>query len=595
MPGFSLHQPRGREFTGGDLLAQSLKHLGVEVAFGLHGGHLDAFLMGCEAVGIRLVDTRHETVAVQAAEGYARMSNKPAVCFVTANSGFSNGLPGLATAYGDRSPILCITSSPPTRDTENNSLQGSIDQVVAARPVTKFAHRVIAPEECPRLVSHALRVAHSGAPGPVLLDFPIDILFSPINPKLISWGSINSPPSYPPAPHVEAVEAAANFLANAKRPVIITGTGSRSPLARGDLFKLAESFNIPVFNTSKFATYNPKSNMLANGTAGSLAKLPFAQLARPDLVVLLGARTGMFLGGRSSAIIPEDCRLVHVDCDGSDIGRTLPVDLGIVSDAGTFTSALWKRLEGNFQGQIDVPWVQAVLNLASSESPFEKEPEETTSGSLHPYHAVKNLVSAIKPGSIIVLDGGEASAWVGDIAWKCQPSLVITATGYLGFLGNGFGYSLGLAIAAPQRKVINIQGDGSAGFHFMELDTYKRFNLNIVTVVVNNSRWGMSINGQDLVYGAQNPARPISSLSSGTEYDVVAAGLQNAATKLARIADIKRTVSCLQSQPGPSCVNLIVDHKPIHPITSAMVGLTDDPNYVVVPYYDNIPRAHYKL
>lgn len=335
--------------------------------------------------------------------------------------------------------------------------------------------------------------------------------------------------------------------------------------------------------------------MLANGTAGSLAKLPFAQLARPDLVVLLGARTGMFLGGRSSAIIPEDCRLVHVDCDGSDIGRTLPVDLGIVSDAGTFTSALWKRLEGNFQGQIDVPWVQAVLNLASSESPFEKEPEETTSGSLHPYHAVKNLVSAIKPGSIIVLDGGEASAWVGDIAWKCQPSLVITATGYLGFLGNGFGYSLGLAIAAPQRKVINIQGDGSAGFHFMELDTYKRFNLNIVTVVVNNSRWGMSINGQDLVYGAQNPARPISSLSSGTEYDVVAAGLQNAATKLARIADIKRTVSCLQSQPGPSCVNLIVDHKPIHPITSAMVGLTDDPNYVVVPYYDNIPRAHYKL
>ncbi|KAJ5591315.1 hypothetical protein N7450_005287 [Penicillium hetheringtonii] len=406
MPGFSLHQPRGREFTGGDLLAQSLKHLGVEVAFGLHGGHLDAFLMGCEAVGIRLVDTRHETVAVQAAEGYARMSNKPAVCFVTANSGFSNGLPGLATAYGDRSPILCITSSPPTRDTENNSLQGSIDQVVAARPVTKFAHRVIAPEECPRLVSHALRVAYSGAP--------------------------------------EAVEAAANFLANAKRPVIITGTGSRSPLARGDLFKLAESFNIPVFNTSKFATYNPKSNMLANGTAGSLAKLPFAQLARPDLVVLLGARTGMFLGGRSSAIIPEDCRLVHVDCDGSDIGRTLPVDLGIVSDAGTFTSALWKRLEGNFQGQIDVPWVQAVLNLASSESPFEKEPEETTSGSLHPYHAVKNLVSAIKPGSIIVLDGGEASAWVGDIAWKCQPSLVITATGYLGFLGNGFGYSSGL-------------------------------------------------------------------------------------------------------------------------------------------------------
>ncbi|CAG8022915.1 unnamed protein product [Penicillium salamii] len=165
MAGFQLQYPHDREINGGDLLAQCLKYAGVEVAFGLHGGHLDAFLMGCEAVDIRLIDTRHETVAVQAAEGYSRISNKLGVCFVTANSGFSNGLAGLATAYGDRSPIICITSSPPLRDTENNALQGSIDQVVAAQPVTKFAHRVVVPEECPRIVSHAIRVALSGAPG----------------------------------------------------------------------------------------------------------------------------------------------------------------------------------------------------------------------------------------------------------------------------------------------------------------------------------------------------------------------------------------------------------------------------------------------
>lgn len=336
--------------------------------------------------------------------------------------------------------------------------------------------------------------------------------------------------------------------------------------------------------------------MLANGTAGNLAKLPFVQLARPDLVILLGTRTGMFLGGRSSAIIPEEnCKLIHIDCDGSDIGRTLPIDLGIVSDAGTFASALANNIGETFQGSVDKLWVQAVLELASAESPFEKEPEQTGSGRLHPYHAVKNVISAIEPGSIIVLDGGEASAWVGDNAWRSNPSLVVTATGYLGFLGNGFGYSLGLAIAAPERKVVNMQGDGSAGFHLMELDTYKRFNLNIMTLVINNFQWGMSINGQDLVYGTEHPARPVSSLSSGTKYDVVATGLQNTAAKLSRIADIQGTVSKLQSQSGPSCINLLVDHKPVHPITTAMVGLTDDPNYVVVPYYDNIPRAHYKI
>ncbi|KAJ5280519.1 hypothetical protein N7478_005891 [Penicillium angulare] len=596
MAGFPLHYPSARELTGGDLLAQSLKQLGVEVAFGLHGGHLDAFLMGCEEIGIRLIDTRHEAVAVQAAEGYCRISTKPGVCFVTANSGFSNGLAGLATAYGDRSPILCITSSPPIRDTENNSLQGSIDQVVAAHPITKFAHRVVAPEECPRIVSHAFRLAQSSPPGPVLLDFPIDVLFSPVHPKLISWGSITSPKSYPPGPHRDAIDAAAQMITNAKRPVIITGTGARTFETRESLFKLAETCSIPVFNTSKYASCRPQSVMLCRGTAGVLGQLQSAQIPRPDLILLLGARTGMFLGGRNGAIIPDtDCALIQVDCDGGEIGRSLPVDLGVVSDIEAFTSAMNRKLGTAYQGSVDKFWVQAVLNLSLAEPPYEREPKEISPGHLHPYHALKYLFSAVDPGSIIVLDGGEASVWAGDLAWRSQPSIVMTATGYLGFLGNGFGYTLGSAIAAPDRKVVNIQGDGSAGFHLMELDTYKRFNLNVMTVVVNNSTWGMSINGQDLVYGDGTHLRPISSLNPNTEYDIVAKGLQNAAAKIDRIADIQHTVAHLQSLPGPSCINLIVDRKPVHPVTTAMVGLTDTPNAVSVPYYDNIPRAHYNI
>lgn len=104
-------QPKSRELLGGDLVAQSLAQLGVNVAFGLHGGHLDSFLIGCHLAGIHLIDTRHETVAVQAAEGYAKLSGNVGVCFVTANSGFSNGLPGLATAFADRSPIFVVTVS----------------------------------------------------------------------------------------------------------------------------------------------------------------------------------------------------------------------------------------------------------------------------------------------------------------------------------------------------------------------------------------------------------------------------------------------------------------------------------------------------
>lgn len=105
----------------------------------------------------------------------------------------------------------------------------------------------------------------------------------------------------------------------------------------------------------------------------------------------------------------------------------------------------------------------------------------------------------------------------------------------------------------------------------------------------------MSSNGQDIVYGSMNPVRPISALSSATEYEVVAKGLQNAVAKISHISEIRSTVAKLQAQSGPSCINLIVDRKPVHPITTAMVGLTDDPHSVVVPYYDNIPRAYYKV
>jgi hypothetical protein len=170
-----LKQPSHRELSGGDLLAQCLRQLGVEVAFGVHGGHLDAFLVGCAENDIRLVDTRHEEVAIQAAQGYAKVSHKAGVAFVTANSGYGNSLPGIATAFADRSPVVVVTSSPPLRDAETNCLQGSLDQVVVATPMTKFAHRIVQAEEIPRLVAHAHRVACTGAPG--VFCFPLVYVF----------------------------------------------------------------------------------------------------------------------------------------------------------------------------------------------------------------------------------------------------------------------------------------------------------------------------------------------------------------------------------------------------------------------------------
>ncbi|KAH8819829.1 acetolactate synthase I/II/III large subunit [Xylogone sp. PMI_703] len=593
MQPLNLQHPKHRELSGGDLLAQCLRALGVEVAFGIHGGHLDAFLVGCAEADIRLVDTRHETVAVQAAEGYAKVSGKVGVAFVTANSGFANGLPGLASAIADRSPIFVVTSSPPLRDAETNCLQGFLDQVVVAKPLTKFAHRVVQVEEIPRLVAHAFRVATAGAPGPVLIDFPIDILFRPVQLDQISWGSIGAPLPLPPAPNSHAISQTVNLWKAAKRPVLIIGSGSRTSEISKELLSLVETTQTPVFQSQKgFGTF-PIDHPLQAGLAGNLVKLLLGNQPQPDLVIMLGARTGMFLAGRTGAILPSNgCKYVQVDTDAGEIGRQIPVDVGIVSDVLQALISLNKEAEKHpFRAPQE--WTAAASKLKTEPNPFEKD-QQVIDGRLHPHFAAKTLLSSLEPGSIICIDGGECGGWTTEVLEVARPSQTLFAAGYLGMLGNGYGYALGASVAAPTRQVINIQGDGSAGFHIAELDTYARHQLNILTVVYNNQVWGMSQHGQDLVYGEKTPARPVSSLSPKMAFHKAAEGFGVKSARVNDLKELEKTVKQFGKTRDPALIEMIVSDKPVHPSTIAMVSATDDPNWIVVPYYDNIPRPFYK-
>ncbi|KAJ4362930.1 hypothetical protein N0V83_010047 [Neocucurbitaria cava] len=610
----NLKQPKGRELLGGDLLAQCLYQLGVKTIFGLHGGHLDAFLMGCTDMDMELIDTRHETVAVQAAEGYAKVSGKTGCCFVTANSGFCNGLPGLATAFADRSPILCITSSPPLRDAETNALQGFHDQVVLAKPVTKFAHRFTTVQEIPRIVSLAWRATSAGAPGPVLLDFPIDILFTPVDEiERVSWGNITGPPVSLPGPDPNAVKELVGLIKAAERPAVIVGTGARG--AVDEIANLASAINLPIFHSPKFSTGIPSSHPLHAGSALQLALLSATQKPHPDLIILLGARTGFLLGGRGGAVVPtSNCKIVQIDVDGSEIGRSEHVDLGIISDIKLAIAALTTQLQSSTEKQFKVAesWTKTALGLKSWRAPHnESEPViDKENGHLHPYHAVKAIYRALPASSIICIDGGEAGGWALQLLPEApSPALAMVTTGYLGFLGNGWGYSLGAAVADRSKLVVNIQGDGSAGFHLAELDTYKKFGLKVLTVVVNNCVWGMSQAGQEMIYGHLTDKKPASALRKETRYDVVAEGFgmtgvlvdTTTATKekgkegeKGALEAVGKAVEEVVKSGGPGLIDLRVSPHPYQDSTKAMVGATKDPDVIVVPYYDNLPRPYYK-
>jgi len=413
--------------------------------------------------------------------------------------------------------------------------------------------------------------------------------------EAISWGSINRPLPYSPGPAPEAIQEAVELWTQAERPAIITGTGARGTSFAENFLKLAETTNTPVFYSPKYGSVIPHGHKLRGGPAVRLALLGATNKQPPDLIILLGARTGFLLGGRSGAVLPNsNCKFIHVDVDGTEIGKSHPIDCGVVSSSQNFVSSMLSALEGKSAASSD-EWVKTATSLKDLKNVNDDQPEEMSPGRPHPYHAIRKVAQSVPEGSIVCIDGGEAGGWALQNLEHYRASLAMVTTGYLGFLGNGWGYSLGAAVADPSRLVVNMQGDGSAGFHLAELDTYARFGLKILTVISNNYCWGMSQAGQELIYGEKTPTRQASKLNPRAEYETVAAGLQCASARVDKVADIAAAVEKLVNSGKPSLLNLIVSDKPIHSDTKAMVKTDVGENFIVIPYYSPVPKPYYKV
>src|SRR5579863_1487390 len=210
---------------GSELLVRTLERAGVGHAFAIHGAHLESLFQSCLDHRIAITDVRHEASAGHAAEGYARAGRRLGLAMVTAGPGFTNAVTSIANAYVDRTPVLYLAGSASTRDAETNTLQSGIDQLAIARPITKWAHRVAATCDLPRLVAHAVRLATTGPTGPVLLDLPVDVLNGEIDEhaaRIPQTMLLNAAPGPDPA----SVEAALSLLSRAERPIIMAGAGA---------------------------------------------------------------------------------------------------------------------------------------------------------------------------------------------------------------------------------------------------------------------------------------------------------------------------------------------------------------------------------
>lgn len=566
---------------GGELLAESLHRLGVRNLFTLHGGHLDPLLVGCDALGIRITDTRHEATAGHAAEIMGMVTpGQVGVCAITAGPGFTNALTSMASAYANALPVLFIAGAPPTREAETNALQGGFSQLPMALPVTKWAHRILTGDRIPDLVEKAMRIARTGRPGPVLLEVPIDVMFREVSRILFPIGSQPAALSKP-SPSISAATSLLDAIASAQRPVLIGGTGAVTSGAGAAIRQFAELTGVPVVTNSKAHGLLPHDHPAYFGSAATLAALELTGAPRPDLVILAGARAGLLLGGRAHSIIPKDARLLQVDIEASEIGRLTPVEAGLVADCSEAFELLTKLAADRSWPTLS-KWHDA-LAWTRAADPFEKADKIGSSGRLHPHHAARAVFKAISPDATVVVDGGEMTAWCEPFNRASRPGSYLTA-GYLGTLGFGPGYAIGAAVARPDAPVFLLAGDGAIGFHIQEFDTMARHNLPVVTIIMNNACWAMSRNGQDLVFGKD---KRVAVELRDRPYEDVARALGCNGERVERLEDIGPAIARACASDRPSCINIAIDAEAVHPISFGMAGASPAKGKIAMPYYQN--------
>jgi thiamine pyrophosphate-dependent acetolactate synthase large subunit-like protein len=547
--------------TGGELLVRTLMKANVTNIFGLHGAHLETIFQSCRDHHIPITDTRHEVAAGHAAEGYARATRGLGVAMITAGPGFTNVVTSIANAYLDRTPVLYLSGSAGLRDAETNTLQAGLDQVGVATPITKWAHRVAVPQDIPRLVAQAIRLATSGPTGPVLLDLPADVLGAQVEESSVTIPEkVLLDPSSVPAPQTKAVDDAIRLLASASRPVVMVGAGAyMSGADAKDLREFVETTGIPVFSDFQAHGLLPSNHPLYGGTFHKMADLS-APEQRPDVVLALGVRFGLFTLGTSDLLVPHASKIIHVEVDPKEIGRIRQVAIPIVAEPRETLHAL--NAQAKSQGWPERrKWQQTIRDAKAERCKRLQKDMDRATPPMHPLQAVSAIVENINDDAIIVGDGAEAYHWMNEVIRQNHPGSYITH-GFLGAVGFGLGLALGAQVAHPKRQVLCLVGDGAVGFTIAEFDTMIRRKLPIVAVVMNNHSWAASQHFQEIVSGAN---RLIGTELRDANYHEVAAAFGCHAQRVTEAKDLGPAIKAAFASGKPACINVSIDVAPIPP------------------------------
>ena len=530
---------------GADAIIKCLEAEGVKTVFGYPGVAICPFYNSILESDIRTILIRTEQNAAHAASGVARVTGRAAVCAVTSGPGATNVITGIATAFADSIPLICITGQ------VNSELLGSdvfqeADITGAVESFVKYSYLVRNVKDIPRIFKEAFHIANTGRKGPVLIDIPIDIQNAALDkfeyPQEIAMRT------YKPTVKGNAVQIkkVIRELERAKRPIICAGGGVHLSEAEEELRAFSEKYRIPVVSTMMGIGVMPTKHPLYFGMVGNNGKA-YANRAmnESDLLIMVGARVADRAVSQPD-LITKDKVLVHIDVDPAEIGKNAGATIPLVGDA--------KHIFGDIaKEEFSCNYAEWLAALEEYRDTMEKK-RTPNPDYVDPAAFITRLSEKMQEDGIYVADVGQNQIW------SCGYHIVkkgkFLTSGGMGTMGYSIPAAMGAKLAAPDKQVIAVCGDGSFQMSMMELATMRQHNIPVKIIVLKNNYLGMVREYQHYTY---KDNYSVVDLSGSPDLEKLAAAYDIPFLRLSNMQKLEETLDSFLAKDESMLLECLID------------------------------------
>ena len=528
------------QVTAGSLAAKALQAEGVDAFFYLLSAPIVA---DCLALGMKGILVRNETSAGLMAQGYSRVTGKPGIVLSAHGPGTANVVSALANALADACPVVNFGASANLQDRHGGVFQ-EMDQVSMMQPVTKWATQAVFPHKMPEYVSIAFRHALSAPHGPVYIDMPNDVVQQKVEEE-----QVRVPVKYRTDARAYGdpalIKKAIDLLANAKKPLIISGSGVFWSNGSAEMEEFVNTTGIPFYTTPQGRGVVPEDNPRFFGGARSMA------FQETDVTLVVGTRANNIMSFFQPPRWNKDAKFIVVNLDSEEIGHDFPAEIGIVGDAKAVFSQLIQEAKGRFNPSGQTPWIQSLAARDASRAEQEAVNMDSDAFPIHPLRLCREIRDFMDRDAVYCVDGHETLNFSRQSIESYLPGHRINA-GTHGNMGVGVPYGIAAQVAKPDKQVIVLTGDGAFGWHGMEVDTAVRHKLPILFVICNNGSF-TSLGPKDSPLSRQQKELGF------TRYDKMMEALGGHGEFVERPEQIRPALERAASSGQASVVNVLVD------------------------------------